>query len=198
MLNRLFPLRKPPPVLNGQYQPRWMEYQPKSNEKYMLFLHCISSLEGTSKGIGKTHLPDLLFLVVLYSYISFYYISRYHFPQIFRTSFNIWKKDVCHDFSFFNEFTQIPYPQRPKSAKHDERFLSMLLYFLCCRPNLKMLCMVLKSMVIFVKYHTCMLLLDCIGDHNWTSSSQEHLFLIFLVIHCSYSCAILLPYMLLS
>ena len=33
--------------------------------------------------------PDLLFFVVLHSF----YISRYHFPQIFRTSFNIiWKK----------------------------------------------------------------------------------------------------------
>ena len=25
----------------------WMEYQPKSNEKYVPFLHCISSFEGS-------------------------------------------------------------------------------------------------------------------------------------------------------
>ena len=33
------------------------------------------------------------------------------FSQIFRTSFNIiWKKDFCHEFSFFNEFNQPPHP----------------------------------------------------------------------------------------
>ena len=47
--------------------------------------------------------PDFLFFVV---FISFY-ISRSHFSQIFRTSFNItWKRDFCHKFSFFNRFTQ--------------------------------------------------------------------------------------------
>ena len=50
--------------------------------------------------------PDLLFLVI---FISFY-ISRYHFSQIFRTSFNIWQEDFCHKFSFFNGFTQTPTP----------------------------------------------------------------------------------------
>ena len=48
---------------------------------------------------------DPSFLVV---FISFY-ISRYHFSQVFRTSFNIiWKKDFRHKFSFFNRFTQTP------------------------------------------------------------------------------------------
>ena len=48
---------------------------------------------------------DLLCFVV---FISFY-ISRYHFSQVFRTSFNIiWKKDFRHKFSFFNRFTQAP------------------------------------------------------------------------------------------
>ena len=46
-----------------------------------------------------------LFLV---AFISFY-ISRYHFSQFFRTSFNInWKKDFLQKFSFFNGFTQAP------------------------------------------------------------------------------------------
>ena len=53
--------------------------------------------------------PDLLFLVI---FISFY-ISRYHFSQIFRTSFNIWQKDFCHKFSFFNRFTQTTTPSPP-------------------------------------------------------------------------------------
>ena len=43
-------------------------------------------------------------------YIKFY-ISRHHFSQIFRTSFNIiWKKSFCHKFLFFNGFTQNPLP----------------------------------------------------------------------------------------
>ena len=55
--------------------------------------------------ICKIQSLDLLFLVV---FISFY-ISRYHFSQVFRTSFNIiWKKDFRHKFSFFNGFTQTP------------------------------------------------------------------------------------------
>ena len=57
--------------------------------------------------ICKIQSLDLLFLVV---FISFY-ISRYHFSQVFRTSFNIiWKKDFRHKFSFFNGFTQ-PHPR---------------------------------------------------------------------------------------
>ena len=52
--------------------------------------------------ICKIESLDLLVLVV---FISFY-ISRYHFSQVFRTSFKIiWKKDFRHKFSFFNRFT---------------------------------------------------------------------------------------------
>ena len=47
----------------------------------------------------KIQPPDLLFIAVLISF----YISRYHFSQIFRTSFNIiWKTDFRHEFSFFH------------------------------------------------------------------------------------------------
>ena len=63
--------------------------------------------------ICKIQSLDLLFLVV---FISFY-ISRYHFSQVFRTSFNIiWKKDFHYKFSFFNGFTQTPTPT-PWTAK---------------------------------------------------------------------------------
>ena len=49
--------------------------------------------------------PNLLFLV---TFISFY-INRYHFSQIFKTSFSIiWKKYFCHKFSFFNRVTEPP------------------------------------------------------------------------------------------
>ena len=50
--------------------------------------------------IGKIGLPDLLFLIV---FISFY-ISRYHFSQVFRSLFRIiHKKDFCHEFSFLTD-----------------------------------------------------------------------------------------------
>ena len=59
--------------------------------------------------ICKIQSLDLLFLV----FISFY-ISRYHFSQVFRTSFNIiWKKDFRRKFSFFNGFTETPIPPIP-------------------------------------------------------------------------------------
>ena len=53
--------------------------------------------------ICKIRPPGLVFLA---AFISFY-ISRYHFSLIFRTSFNIiWRKDFCYKSSFFNRFTQ--------------------------------------------------------------------------------------------
>ena len=65
---------------------------------------------------SKIQSPALLFLFV---FIRFY-ISRYHFSQVFRTSFNIiWRKDFRHKFSFFNRFISL------KSAKCDKSFLSM-------------------------------------------------------------------------
>ena len=51
----------------------------------------------------KIEPPDLLFLV----FISFY-ISRYHFSQIFRMSFRIIRKKDFFQFFFFNGFTQTP------------------------------------------------------------------------------------------
>ena len=69
-----------------------MGYQVKLNEKYMPVLHCISRLEDIS---------DKKFFIVLLFYMIFY-ISRYHFLQLFLTSFNIiWKKDsFCQIFLF--------------------------------------------------------------------------------------------------
>ena len=74
--------------------------------------------------ICKIQLPDLLCLVV---FISFY-ISQYHFSQIFRSAFNIMsKKNFCCKFSFFNRFTQTPLPpQQPKFAKCGKSFFWML------------------------------------------------------------------------
>ena len=74
-----------------------MEYQPKADEKYMPFLHCISSVVGTFyKNLWDTH--QIIYLLLFY--ISFY-ISRYYFWQIFRSSFNILKK--------YSHYTKYPY-----------------------------------------------------------------------------------------
>ena len=78
------------------------------------YLHSFSSFGGryffsySWTFICKIIQPlDLLFLVV---FISFY-VSRYHFSQIFKTSFSIiWKKDFRHEFPFFYRFTQPPPP----------------------------------------------------------------------------------------
>ena len=56
--------------------------------------------------IYKIQPPDLLFIVVLH-----YFFSRYHFSQIFRTSFNIiWKNNFRQEFSFSNGLTNPPSP----------------------------------------------------------------------------------------
>ena len=83
--------------------------------KLYALLHCISSFEGvitSYKNLEITPL-DLIFVV----FISFY-ISRYHFLPIFRTSFNIiWKKNFCHKLSIFNGFTQ-PIPAPPLNSQN--------------------------------------------------------------------------------
>ena len=69
-----------------------IEYQPKSNEKYTGFLHCISSFEDNSC-INICKMNHQIFYFLLF-YTSLY-ISRHHFSQIFRTSLNIiFKKDL--------------------------------------------------------------------------------------------------------
>ena len=72
--------------------------------KYMSLLHCISVIK-----ICMISHQIFYFLLFLLAFTS----SRYHFSQIFRTSFNIWQKDFCHKFSFFNRFTQTTTPSPP-------------------------------------------------------------------------------------
>ena len=56
--------------------------------------------------ICKIESPDLLHFV---AFISFY--IRYHFSQIFRTSFRIIrKKDFCHKFSLLTDSFKPPHP----------------------------------------------------------------------------------------
>ena len=73
--------------------------------------------------ICKIEPPNLLSLV---AFISFY-ISRYHFSQILRTSFCIIrKKDFRHKFSFLTDSLKWL-----KSAKCDKGLLLMLPYCHC-------------------------------------------------------------------
>ena len=79
---RFYPLSKPSPTPCSQWIiSKWIEYQPKSNEKYMPFYTVFEVL--------KVYMPYKNVDVV---FISFY-ISRYHCSQLFRTSFIIiWQK----------------------------------------------------------------------------------------------------------
>ena len=83
---------------------------------YFLVPYVHFSMELT---ICQIQPPDLLFLVMFC--ISFY-ISRYHFPEILRSSFGISEKKFCHRFLLFSRFTQPPLlppptlPQRRKST----------------------------------------------------------------------------------
>ena len=48
-----------------------IEYQPKSNEEYITFLHCISSFEGTSyKNLYDTATISFYFLMFLLDFTS--------------------------------------------------------------------------------------------------------------------------------
>ena len=68
--------------------------------------------------ICKIQLPDPLFLVV---FISFY-ISQYHFSQIFRSAFNIIsKKNFVANFPFF--------PLKPPYPLNSQNLLSVAKVF---------------------------------------------------------------------
>ena len=74
--------------------------------------------------ISKTEPPDLLFFVV---FINFY-ISRYYFSQIFRTSFNYYylEKRFCHKSFALNQLTQTPH------LLNDQNPLNMTKVFCRC------------------------------------------------------------------
>ena len=85
------------PVLNGQYQDGWNTNQ--NQMKNTLFLHCISSFEGTSSKNCSHWIFNFLFFFYILAFTS----ADIIFSQIFKTSFNIiWKKKFRHKFSFFN------------------------------------------------------------------------------------------------
>ena len=88
--------------------------------------------------IGKIGLPDLLFLIV---FISFY-ISRYHFSQVFRSLFRIiHKKDFCHEFSFLTD--SLKPPPSPHPPTHPLNSQNPLSFFLLMFPNLDFIIQIL-------------------------------------------------------
>ena len=87
--------------------------------------------------IYKIQSPVLLLLLLLY--ISFY-ISRYHFSQLSRTSLNIISKkkthkNFCYKFVFLmDSFTPFPPPPSPLD---DKNLLSVTKFFCWCSLNSK-------------------------------------------------------------
>ena len=82
----------------------------------------------------KIQSPDFLLLVV---FISFY-ISRYYFSQLFRTSFNITylkKRFFVTNFLFLNGFTHSHNPHPTPHPLNDEDSLSMGESFLSMLPK---------------------------------------------------------------
>ena len=74
----------------------------------------------------KIEPPDI-FILLFVVFISFY-ISRYHFSQILRTSLNIIsKKDFRHNFSFLMDSLKLPHPLNSQNLLSVMKvFLSML------------------------------------------------------------------------
>ena len=86
-------------VSNGQYQNGENTNQNQIKNSCLFFMS-FQVLKVRLIKICKAEQSDLLFLVV---FISLYF-SRYHFSQIFRTSFSIiGRKDFCHKFSFLTD-----------------------------------------------------------------------------------------------
>ena len=131
MLNRfcvtLFNLN---PVLNGQYQDRWNTTQNQMKNTptfYILFQVLKVLLIKICKMSGQV---DLL----LFS-ISFY-ISRYHFSQILRTSLNIiWRKISkisITSFHFLTNSLNDPHPLPPPPLFNDYNPLGVMKPFSWC------------------------------------------------------------------
>ena len=88
----------PPLVLMDNIK---LEGIPTKIKKYILFLHCTSSFEGISHKNVKDATTSSFISCFLLIYIKFY-ISRYHFSQIFRILFYIiWKNIFITNFPYW-------------------------------------------------------------------------------------------------
>ena len=104
-----------PPVLNGQYQHKW-----NTNQNQMKNTTPFKIVFQVYYKVLLCKISHQIFYFLLL-YISFY-ISRHHFSQICRTSFNfMWKKIFIPNFPFLMD--SLKPPQWPKSVKCDKSFL---------------------------------------------------------------------------
>ena len=104
----------PSPPCSKQTISKWIEYQPKSNKKYPLYT-VFQVLEVLLIKKFKIQPLDLLLLVI---FISFY-ISRYHLPQIFKTSFSIiWKKIFVTNLPYLTDSPKPPSPTHLTAKIH--------------------------------------------------------------------------------
>ena len=131
MLNRFCPLSKncqPPPFLTDDIKINQITNQNQMNNTcpFYIVFKLVVLLHNVSLIVLYCNIRslDLLLFVV---FISFY-ISRYHFSQILRTSLNIIsKKDFRHNFSFLMDSLKLPHPLNSQNLLSVTKvFLSML------------------------------------------------------------------------
>ena len=125
MLNKFCLLSQTPyPVLNRQYQNGWNIYQPKSNEKYMIFLHIVFQV-----------LKVLLIKICKNSHQIFYFqlfllafTDKYYFSQIFRDHSTLSKKKI-----FVMNFPCLTESLNPPSHPHpfNSQYLLSMTRVLC-------------------------------------------------------------------
>ena len=126
-LNRLCPLnQKQPPPLFLTENIKMDRIPTKVIANTCLFYTVFQVLEVLLIKICKIQALGLLFL--FFNVFMSFYIGRYHFSQILKTSFSIiCRKDSCHKFFFFNRFIKTPHPLKGQNLlQHGKSFLLML------------------------------------------------------------------------
>ena len=111
--------------LNRQYQ-NGQNTKQNHKKNACLFYTVFQVLEVLLIKICKIQALGLLFL--FFNVFMSFYIGRYHFSQILKTSFSIiCRKDSCHKFFFFNRFIKTPHPLNGQNLlQHGKSFLLML------------------------------------------------------------------------
>ena len=110
-----------------------IKYHPKSNEKYMPFLHCISSFEGNSCKTLQIQPPQIFYFWLFLLRVVF--TSADIIFQNFIELHWIFSENLCqHEFSIFNKLTHHPKRPHPVNGRNllsvTTFFLLMLSYYL--------------------------------------------------------------------
>ena len=88
---------------------RWIVYQTKSNEKYMSFLHYISSFEGTSYKNLKDRATNQIFYLLLYL-LPFTSADIIFYKSLEHHSILSEKKIFLTNYSFLTDSLKPPNP----------------------------------------------------------------------------------------